>query len=179
LFSLRAVLFGLAARQATQRAAPALIECLSAQVARLRRSAEAMDITGREHALIAGEIQRLFARFSGNRPLLRMMEEITGRALWRMAWCETPLDFTTRARRQQSARFWGRLLRAVEAGDSGGAERIARALIEASRDHMIAAIAVRRGGAAPVGTTDAPTTRRPVLARVDDGVSAMAMAEAN
>jgi DNA-binding GntR family transcriptional regulator len=150
------------------------------QVARLRRSAVAMDITDREHALIAGEIQRLFARFSGNRPLLRMMEEITGRALWRMAWCETPLDFTTRARRQQSARLWGRLLRAVAAGDAGGAERIARTLIEASRDHMIAAITARRDRAAVAAASDAPTARRARrLARVNDATIGMAMAEAD
>jgi len=73
-----------------------------------------------------------------------MLEELSSRALWRMAWRDTPLDFTTRARRQQSARFWGDLLAAIEAGDAGAAERIARALLEASRDHMIAAMAAQR-----------------------------------
>jgi DNA-binding GntR family transcriptional regulator len=144
LFGIRAVLFGLAARQATEQRPPELIELLAPQVERLRRSAETMDISPREHATIAGDSQHLIARFSANRPLLKMLEELTSRALWRMAWRDTPLDFTTRARRQQSARFWSELLKAMKAGDAAGAERIARALLEASRDHMLAAMAGHR-----------------------------------
>ena len=144
LFSVRAVLFGLAARQATERRSAELLSQLAEQVAHLCRSAEAMDISPREHALLAGEAQHLIARFSGNRPLLRMLEEITGRALWRMAWCDPPLDLTTRTRRQQSARFWSDLLDAIRSGDATQAERTARLLLEASRDHMIAAMAALR-----------------------------------
>jgi DNA-binding GntR family transcriptional regulator len=144
LFSVRAVLFGLAARQATERRSPELVNQLAEQVARLCRSAEAMDISPREHAVLAGEAQHLIARFSGNRPLLRMLEEITSRALWRMAWSDPPLDLTTRTRRQQSARFWTDLLAAIRAGDAPEAERTARLLLEASRDHMIAAMAALR-----------------------------------
>ncbi|HEX9327341.1 MAG TPA: FCD domain-containing protein, partial [Reyranella sp.] len=144
LFSVRAVLFGLAARQATERRSSELPGLLAEQVARLRRSAEAMDISPREHAVIAGDAQHLVARFSGNRPLLRMLEEMTSRALWRMAWSDPPLDLTTRARRQQSARFWSDLLAAIKAGDATQAERTARLLLEASRDHMISAMAAHR-----------------------------------
>jgi DNA-binding GntR family transcriptional regulator len=149
LFSVRAVLFGLAARQATERRSPELVNQLAEQVARLCRSAEAMDISPREHAVLAGEAQHLIARFSGNRPLLRMLEEITSRALWRMAWSDPPLDLTTRTRRQQSARFWSDLLAAIRSGDAPGAERTARQLLEASRDHMIAAMAALRPQLAP------------------------------
>jgi DNA-binding GntR family transcriptional regulator len=171
LFTVRAVLFGLAARQATENAATELLPSLSEQVARLRRSAVTMDITAREHALIAGDMQRLFARLSGNRPLLRMMEEITSRALWRMAWCETPLDFTTRARRQQSARLWSELLRAVERRDAENAERLARSLLEASRDHMISAMAAMRSNRPPAGDTP---VRRVVRRRArNDGRATM------
>ena len=141
LFSVRAVLFGLAARQATERRSSELVSQLAEQVALLCRSAETMDISPREHAVLGGDAQHLIARFSGNRPLLRMLEEITSRALWRMAWCDPPLDLTTRARRQQSARFWSDLLAAIRAGDAAEAERTARQLLEASRDHMIAAMA--------------------------------------
>ncbi len=141
LFSMRAVLLGLAARQATERGAPELVQLLGQRVARLQRSAETMDISAREHAVTAGDAQYVIARFSGNRPLLRTLEELTGRALWRMAWCERPLDFTTRERRRQSAAFWTSLLAAIDAGDAAKAEGIARALLEASRNHMIAAMA--------------------------------------
>lgn len=144
LFSIRAVLFGLAARQAAEQGAPELIDLLAAQVSRLRQSAETMEISPREHATIAGDSQHLIARFAANRPLLKMLEELTSRALWRMAWRDTPLDFTTRARRQESARFWSELLKAMKARDAAGAERIARTLLEASRDHMIAAMASQR-----------------------------------
>ncbi|UYN94959.1 MAG: GntR family transcriptional regulator [Enhydrobacter sp.] len=144
LFSVRAVLFGLAARQATEQAVPALIDPLAERVTRLRRLAETRDSSPREYATIAGDAQHLIARYSGNRPLLRMLEELTSRALWRMAWAETPLDLNTRARRQQSARFWSDLLRAIKAGDAAGAERIARTVLETSRDHMIAAMTAQR-----------------------------------
>jgi len=141
LFSVRAVLFGLAARQAAERPSSELVAQLADQVALLRRSAETMDISPRDHAVLAGDAQHLIARFSGNRPLLRMLEEITSRALWRMAWSDPPLDLTTRPRRQQSARFWSDLLAAITAGNAPEAERTARLLLEASRDHMIAAMA--------------------------------------
>jgi len=108
-----------------------------------------MDISPREHALLAGDAQHLIARFSGNRPLLRMLEEITSRALWRMAWSDPPLDFATRPRRRQSARLWADLLAAIRSGDAAEAERIARALLEASRDCMIAAMAARQPELAP------------------------------
>jgi DNA-binding GntR family transcriptional regulator len=144
LFSTRAVLFGLAARQATEQGAPELVEQLAPRVERLRQSAETMEITPREHALIAGDSQHLIARFANNRPLLKMLEEMTSRALWRMAWSDKPLDHTTRARRQQSARFWSDLLKAIKSGKAAEAERIARTLLEASRDHMIAAMARQR-----------------------------------
>jgi DNA-binding GntR family transcriptional regulator len=144
LFSVRAVLFGLAARQATEQARPELLPLLAEPVGRLRRSAEKMDISPRDHATIAGDAQHLIARFSGNKPLLRTIEELTSRALWRMAWRDTPLDFTTRARRQASAKFWGDLVKAIKAGDAASAESIARRLQEASRDHMIAAMAAQR-----------------------------------
>lgn len=144
LFSVRAVLLGLAARQATEQANPDLLPLLAEPVARLCRSAEKMDITPREHAAIAGDAQRLIARFSGNKPLLRAIEELTSRALWRMAWRDTPLDFTTKARRQASAKYWTGLVKAIKAGDAAQAEHIARSLQEASRDHMIAAMAAHR-----------------------------------
>lgn len=147
LFSIRAVLFGLAARQATERRAPELIDRLAEQVERLRQSAIKMNISPREHAIIAGDNQHLIARFAANRPLLKTLEELTGRALWRMAWSDTPLDFMTRARRQQSARSWRALLEAMKAGDAAGAECIARTLLEASRDYMIAAMASPRARA--------------------------------
>jgi DNA-binding GntR family transcriptional regulator len=149
LFSVRAVLFGLAAREATERRSSELIGLLAVEVARLIRSAETMDISPREHAVIAGDAQHLIARFSGNRPLLRMLEEITGRALWRMAWTDPPLDLTTRTRRLQSARFWSDLLAAIRSGDAERADRTARSLLEASRDNMIAAMAALRPELAP------------------------------
>jgi DNA-binding GntR family transcriptional regulator len=160
LFSVRAVLFGLAARQATEQGVPEMFDRVAVQVARLRRSAETMDISPREHATTAGDTQHIIAQFSGNRPLARMLEELTGRALWRMAWCETPLDFMTRARRQQSARYWSDLLRAMKSGDAAGAERIGRTLLEASRDCMLSAMKAQRRDAVPDAHTPAPRPQR-------------------
>ena len=144
VFTVRAVLLGLAAREATERATPEMVDRLSEQVARLRGSARKIDVSPLEHATISINTQKMLAQFSGNRPVLRMLEELKEQALWRMAWYEKPLDFTTRARRQQSAAFWTELLAAVKAGHAEAAERAARALLEASRDHMLAAMAALR-----------------------------------
>lgn len=161
LFSVRGVLFGLAAREATVQAAPEMLEQVGAQVARLRRSAETMGISPREHAITSGETQNIIARLSGNRPLARMLEELASRALWRMAWCETPLDFTTRARRQQSARLWSDLLRTMKSGDAAGAESVARAMVDASRDSMLSAMAAQRHRTtSPDATTQAQRLAR-------------------
>jgi DNA-binding GntR family transcriptional regulator len=155
LFSIRAVLLGLAARQAAEQGGPELIEQLSVHVETLNRSAEIMDISPREHATTAGEAQYVIARHSGNRPLLRMLEELTGRALWRMAWADKPLDFTTRVRREQSAQFWTELLKALKARDAAASERTARALLEASRDHMISAMGVSALGVSALASPHA------------------------
>ena len=51
---------------------------------------------------------------------------------------------TSAARRQASAQYWSDLVKAIKAGDAARAEHVARSLQEASRDHMIAAMAAHR-----------------------------------
>lgn len=143
LFSVRAVLFGLAAREAAGAADVAALARLERVVGILEDSARTMAITPMQHAMHAGEAQFVIARASGSTLLLRMLDEVNGRALWRMIWNERPLDFEKPARRRQSAGFWRRLLRALKARDAEAAERIARSLLEASRDHTLAAIRQR------------------------------------
>lgn len=140
VFSVRAVLFGLAAREAAGAADAAALARLERVVEILEESARSMSIPPIQHAMHAGEAQFVIARASGNSLLLRMLDEVNGRALWRMIWNERPLDFERRARRRQSAGFWRRLLRALQARDDERAERIARSLLEASRDHTLAAM---------------------------------------
>ena len=180
LFTVRGALLGLAARQVIERQVPDLIDRLAAQVTRLRRSAEAMDMTPLEHARLSQETQEVIICSSGNRPLIRMLEELKGRALWRMAWHETPLDFTSRARRQQSARLWGDMLRAIKTGDAESAERTGRLLLEASRDHMLSAMAAQRRHAI-AEPEDAVPARRPARRRSTPVARAtdVAMAEAD
>lgn len=140
VFSVRAVLFGLAAREAAAVADAAALSRLEQVVEILEESARSMNISPIQHAIHAGQAQFIIARASGNALLLRMLEEVNGRALWRMIWNERPLDFESRSRRRQSASFWRRLLRALQARDSEKAESLARALLEASRDHTLSAI---------------------------------------
>ncbi|TWT15428.1 GntR family transcriptional regulator [Reyranella sp. CPCC 100927] len=149
LFTVRAVLFGLAAGEATRHAKPEFIDRLTALVEQLQQSAETMDISARDHGLLASDAMQLIARFSDNKPLIRILDEIKINPLWRMAWSETPVDFATQARRRQSARYWRDLLNAMKGGDAPSAERIARALLEAARDSMMSGITALRREAAP------------------------------
>lgn len=151
VFSVRAVLFGLAAREAAAAADASALARLERLVEILEESARTMAIPPIQHAMYAGEAQFVIARASGNTLLLRMLDEVNGRALWRMIWNERPLDFERRARRRQSAGFWRRLLRALKARDGARAEQSARALLEASRDHTLAAM--RRREKAPPATS--------------------------
>jgi len=148
VFSVRAVLFGLAAREAAAVADPAALARLERVVEILEESARMMAITPIQHAMHAGEAQFIIARASGNALLLRMLDEVNSRALWRMIWNERPLDFEGRGRRRQSAGFWRRLLRALKGRDGERAERIARAILEASRDHTLLAMRRREPAAA-------------------------------
>jgi DNA-binding GntR family transcriptional regulator len=143
VFSVRAVLFGLAAREAASVADATALARLERVVEILEESARTMSITPIQHAMHAGEAQFVIARATGNALLLRMLDEVNGRALWRMIWNERPLDFETRGRRRESAGFWRRLLRALKAKDGARAEQIARAILEASRDHTLAVMRQR------------------------------------
>ena len=140
VFSVRAVLFGLAAREAADAADAAALARLERVVEIIEESARSMAITPIQHAMHAGEAQFVIARSTGNALLLRLLDEVNSRALWRMIWNERPLDFETRGRRRESAGFWRRLLRALKARDGARAEQIARAILEASRDHTLAAM---------------------------------------
>lgn len=140
VFSIRAVLLGLAARQAVEHGAPDLVPRLEGYVRALNQSAKDMAIRPVQHAILSGDAQRAMAARCGNPALAALLEDLAGRAFWRMVWHEAPLDFTDRKRRQQSARFWTALLAAIRAADAAAAEAAARGLIEASRDHTIAAM---------------------------------------
>lgn len=157
LFSIRAVLLGLAARQAVERGEPSLIPRLEETVEALRQSARDMAISPLEHATITGRAQYILARRSGNVALAAMLEDVVGRAYWRMVWNEHPLDFTDRRRRWQSARLWNGLLRAVKKGDAARAEEIAREITEASRLRVVAELRAIMGRNAATGAEDAPS----------------------
>ena len=74
---------------------------------------------------------------------MRTLEELTSRALWRMAWSERPLDLRPSPPPAVGPAL-ARSLAAMTAGDALAAERLARAILEASRDHMIAAMVAQR-----------------------------------
>jgi DNA-binding GntR family transcriptional regulator len=138
IFSIRAVLFGLAAREAARHQAPDLVPRVGEYVVALKTSARDMRMSPLEHATLSGEAQRVIAQRSGSAALAAMLEDLNGRAFWRMIWNEAPLDFVDRRRRQESARFWSGLLLALRSGDGDGAETAARALLDASRNHTLA-----------------------------------------
>jgi DNA-binding GntR family transcriptional regulator len=163
IFSIRAVLFGLAVREAVGHRAADLVPRVAEYVRALKASARDMQMSPLEHATLSGNAQRVIAQRSGNAALAAMLEELTGRAFWRMIWNEAPLDFVDRKRRQESARFWTTLLGAIKRGDAAGAEAAARALLEASRNHTLAAMQAALGA----GEAERPPT--PALPRKGGG----------
>lgn len=125
LFEIRAVLLGLAARQAAQRFEPAAQPALNAQLAHLASSREDASAYARASA---GMVERI-ARLSGNEQLAEMIAGFAQR-IGRY----TRLGLASRERRAQSLTKWRRLVQAIAARDHVGAEDVTRRLALENRN---------------------------------------------
>lgn len=141
IFNIRAALLGLAAGLAAA-AAPERLEPVGQRIRALKSLAGDAACDPLAYGAASRAAQGEIAIASGNRRLAFLLEELGNRAIWRMIWGREPLDHETPARRRRSAAHWRGIWQALSARDAEAAERRARDLIDASRDHTLERIAL-------------------------------------
>lgn len=138
ILEIRAVLFGLAARLACVAADDAFIAEFVAGVKRQRQLAKDPATTPQDYGAASIVLQRALAGVAGNLRLVEMLDELSNRSIWRLVFRDGPLDHTEVNRRVQSARIWGELADALARREGLVAEEVAKKLIHASRDFIVA-----------------------------------------
>jgi len=134
LFEIRAVLLGLAARDAARRYTPADDAALAAGIASLARGRDDVGAYVRASAaMVAG-----LARLSRNAELAQMIAGFAQR-IGRY----TRLGLASRERRARSLASWRRLVQAISTKDERRAEEITRGLALENRDAALLAIETR------------------------------------
>ncbi len=131
IFDIRAALVGLCARLALENFEQEQLAHLKDEVDRLSEIARE-DGDGDEYLSISLHLSLFLGRHCGNRRLYEMV-----RSLARQTARYSALALSTPARRKRSAKIWRSLLRSFRTGDTVGAERAARTLVEESRDSAI------------------------------------------
>ncbi len=146
-FNIRAMLMGLAARHAAVVAEPSELATFVARVATIEAMARAPDTEPMAFALASGRTGASLSRGCGNPHLSMLLRDLAELSLWGVIWRDTPLDFTTAARRRETAEGWRRVSEAIQARDGAAAERHMRALMAGSRDQVLDSLARLRGDA--------------------------------
>ena len=144
LFNIRSALIGMAARQLAVAPASEVVAEVDARLLRVRTSAAVADPT--EFAGDIGLVTRAIYMGCGNPSLGRLLHDQVD-SLWGLIWHAQPLDFATRARREQSVRDWTAVANAICARKPPEAERLVRRAMARSRDAALAAFAAQRGEA--------------------------------
>lgn len=134
LFEIRAVLLGLAARDAALHHQPSDQAPLRACLAELTAARG----NAKDYARSSAELVDCVARLSRNDQLAEMIAEFAQR-IGRY----TRLGLASRERREQSLANWRKLMRAVAAGDEQSSEAISRRLALENRDAALIEIARR------------------------------------
>ncbi len=129
LFEIRAVLLGLASKRVARSFTPAAGAVLTNGLARLK----AAQADGTAYARASADLAADIARLSGNVQLAAYVADFALR-IGRYA----RLGLATPERRTRSLATWGRLVRAIAAGDSDKAESLHRQL---STENLVAAMA--------------------------------------
>ena len=157
LFEIRAVLLGLAARDAARRYTPADDATLAAGIASLARGRDDVGAYVRASAaMVAG-----LARLSRNAELAQMIAGFAQR-IGRY----TRLGLASRERRARSLASWRRLTQAISTKDERRAEETTRGLALENRDAALLAIETRvpqkaAGGVAKREDVNGAGSRRP------------------
>lgn len=138
ILEIRAVLFGLAARLACVAADDAFLAQFVAGVKQQRLLAKDPTTTPQDYGVASIVLQRSLAGVAANLRLVEMLDELSNRSIWRLVFRDGPLDHTEVNRRIQSAKIWGELAEALARRDGPAAEELAKKLIHASRDFIVA-----------------------------------------
>jgi len=134
LFEIRAVLLGLAARDAARRATPSTRGALDAQLTKLSAAHEQAGAYARASAAMV----EVLAHLSGNEQLAEMIGAFAQR-IGRY----TRLGLAARERRARSLANWRRLVQAIARNDAARAEEITRRLALENRDAALVEIEQR------------------------------------
>jgi DNA-binding GntR family transcriptional regulator len=132
IFNIRAQLLGLAARLAVEKGSDELIGKLQAQAAKLRKLANDPATEPADYASTSIETQRVLVAANGRKRLVSIYEDLSNHSVWQNAVREKSISFRTAQRRMESADDWERLVAAIAVRDADGAERNAKALLQAS-----------------------------------------------
>ena len=95
------------------------------------------------------DAQMTIAEQAGNRNLVLILTELTGRAIWRAVYTGEALDHTTTERRSQSVAIWREILGALAERDAQSAEALSKKLINAALQFLISRQQVLKSGEHP------------------------------
>lgn len=143
LFNVRTALSALSARQAALSMPASYLETLRKRVDELQERVED-DSTAVLFADGCTRAVRTVVKGSGNTQALRLMADLSEHTVWRLIWTY-PLDFTTRARRQEQAAMYRAMLDAIASQRPAKAEHLVREALDDTRDAAISVLAELRG----------------------------------
>ena len=147
IFEIRSVLVGLAAARAAEHADDAFIAKMESHVGRLAELAVDTGPVAQDYGRESIDAQMAIAEKAGNRNLMLLLNELTGRAIWRAVYTGEALDHTTTERRGQSVAIWKELLAALTARDPQRAEALSRKLINTALQFLISRQQAVKAGA--------------------------------
>jgi DNA-binding GntR family transcriptional regulator len=146
-FNARAALAGIAARQSARRrdAARLIVAEMDAPLAEAETLLDAPPDQAQAFALAISRAARPIFRHCGAGHLTRALTDQVLRSVWGQMWRARPLDFFTPDRRRESLDVWRRIQDAIRRNDARQAERLVRADLFTTRDHVLTLLAGLRG----------------------------------
>lgn len=149
MFNIRARLLGLAACYLAQSRPPAGLADLKERAEALAAAVDDPSIGSMEFAMANGRLGAALYRHCGSDYLAAFLRDQGDRSIWGLIWRQRPLDFLTPERRQESARIWSDVSRAIHAGETSAAENAVYAIMYSSRDNVIARLSETRSESVP------------------------------
>jgi DNA-binding GntR family transcriptional regulator len=146
-FNTRAALAGIAAHQSARRrdAARLIVAEMDERLAEVEALADAPPDQAQAFAIAISRAARPIFRHCGAGHLTRALTDQVLRSIWGLMWRARPLDFHTRERRLESIALWRSIQAAIRRGNGRQAERLVRADLFTTRDHVLALLSNLRG----------------------------------
>src|SRR3954468_10715342 len=140
VYTARACLMGLAARDLARRKDPVFLADLRTGIAEVRQLAKTKEAMPQHFARAVARLGGMVATRCGNQHLARLLRDQLDHTLWGFIWRDRPLDFFTPRRQMAAVREWEKLAAAIEVGKDDEAERSQRRIFFNARDAAIATL---------------------------------------